>query len=90
MNPIKKINDHFKAKWARERRVDIEENFKITERNGSLWLIHFGIAFKEFPKNIKAQEIAKELKEARETALKFEGFTPTNATEYIITEETEH
>lgn len=62
-----------KTKNNRQHIATMRDEFKVKEKDGKIWLTHCGIAFREIPSKATAEDIAKELNEARNTALRFEG-----------------
>lgn len=50
-----------------------KSDYKVSEKNGKLYLIHQGYAFDVMPLSATAEEITAKLNEARRAALEFEG-----------------
>lgn len=48
-------------------------DYKVSERNGKIYLVYQGHAFAELPEEMTAAEIANELDNARNAALEYEG-----------------
>ena len=74
MNFFKKWLENCQAKEMKRRAGSILEDFKVIEKDNKIWLTHMGFAFKEIPNNKSASEIAKELNNARQTAIRYEGY----------------
>lgn len=80
-NIFKKWLTKYQAKEMKRRAGSIFEDFKVIEKDNKIWLTHMGFAFKEIPNNKSAAEIAKELNNARQTAIRYEGFQLEETTE---------
>lgn len=76
MNIIKIWLEKQKQKSIRQRALELSGEFKVIERGGKLWLTHMGVAFKRIQEDTCAQDVARELSLARETAVMFDA-TPT-------------
>lgn len=72
MKKLREIIDAQRTKAQFEKEAMLKSEFKVVERNGSLWLTHMGVAFMKVASLAKAEDIAKELNKARETAIEFE------------------
>lgn len=71
---MKKIQKMIESYRNRNREADerfIRSEFKVTERNGSLWLTHCGVAFMKVSSLSSAEGVASELEKARDTAIEF-------------------
>lgn len=77
MNIIKHWLDKQKQKSVRQRATDLYNEFKVIEKDGTLWLTHLGVAFKEIPSTTSAEGVAQLLNEARETAVKHDSAAPS-------------
>lgn len=64
--------DH-KEKQKKDTVENIRSDFKVHERDGSIYLTHNGFAFALMSSHATADEIAAKLNEARKAALEFEG-----------------
>lgn len=73
MNVLKKWVESQKTKSNKQHIDSMRDEFRVKEKDGKIWLTHYGIAFKEIPPKSTAEDIAKELEDARKTALRFEG-----------------
>lgn len=51
----------------------VEMDFRVSERDGRIYLTHLGFAFAKMPLGVTAAEIANELNNARNAALEYEG-----------------
>lgn len=68
-------------KWWNDRKESSKKkaieafktDYKVSERNGKIYLVHSGYAFAVLPDEITAAEIANELNNARNAALEYEG-----------------
>lgn len=69
---IKWWNDH-KEKSKRKAIEAFKTDYKVSERNGKIYLVHQGYAFAVLPEEMTAAEIANELNNARNAALEYEG-----------------
>lgn len=72
MKNLREIIDARKQKAQFERESELKADFRVVERNGVLWLTHMGVAFMKVAALAKAEDVAKELNNARETAIEFE------------------
>lgn len=69
---IKRWND-YKENFKRKVIEDFKADYKVSERNGTIYLVHQGRAFAVLPDKMTASEIAKELDNARNAALEYAG-----------------
>lgn len=74
MNFFKKWWKKCQDEEMKRRAESILSDFKVVEKDGVIWLTHLGFAFKEMPYNLNAAEIAKEIQNARQTAIRYEGY----------------
>ena len=81
MNYLKKWWESQRNKAIKQNIKRLDQDFKVVEKEGKIWLTHLGFAFKEMPANKSAQEVAKELNKARQTAIEFEGWSCTQIKE---------
>ncbi len=51
--------------------MELRDEFRVVERNGSLWLTHCGCAFMKMPDDAKSCEITELLNKARSVAVEF-------------------
>lgn len=72
MKKVKEIIKAHKQKAQFEKEAVIKAEFNVVERNGNLWLTHCGIAFMKVASLANAENVAKEINKARETAVEFE------------------
>lgn len=68
MNIIKRYRERMEA----SKDALIREEFKVTEKGGSLWLTHRGVAFRRIEDHHTAEVVANLLKDARDAAVKHE------------------
>lgn len=73
MKTLKQWRTELKSKARQNELENIKTDFKVTEKNGKIYLTHHGYAFMTMPKDATADEIATKLNEARKAALEFEG-----------------
>lgn len=66
--------------WKRHKELSkkkeinaFKSGYKVSERNGKIYLVHQGFAFAVLPNEMTAIEIADELNNAHNAALEFEG-----------------
>lgn len=69
---IKKFIQKKKAKIRAREEANIRSDFRIVERDGSIYLTHYSVAFMKVPASTKADDVTKMLNEARDTAIEFE------------------
>lgn len=71
-NLIKWWNDRKEA--AKRKAIEaFKTDYKVSERNGKIYLVHQGRAFAVLPDEMTAAEMANELNNARNAALEYEG-----------------
>lgn len=69
---IKWWNDH-KENSKRKAIEAFKADYKVSERNGKIYLVYQGYAFAVLSDKMTASEIAKELDNARNAALEYGG-----------------
>lgn len=72
MRKLREIIDARKQKAQFEKEAELKAEFRVVEGNGSLWLTHCGVAFMKVSSLAKAEDVAKALNDARNTAVEFE------------------
>lgn len=71
MKKLKETISAYKRKAQFERESEIKAQFEVVERKGNLWLTHNGVAFMKVASLAKAEDVAKDLNNARECAVEF-------------------
>lgn len=72
MKTIKQYIANQKEQSRLQRESQLKAEFKVQERGGFLWLTHQGVAFLKVANLAQAEDITKELNEARKCAIEFE------------------
>lgn len=72
MRTIKQYIEYKKEQSRLQDEAQLKSRFKVVERNGLLWLTHCGVAFMKVASLAKAEDVAKALNDARNTAVEFE------------------
>lgn len=72
MKSIRKYIKDEKERMRLKAEANIRADFSVVERGGFLWLTHHGYAFMKVASLSNAEDIAKELNKARDTAIEFE------------------
>lgn len=72
MKTIKEYITAKKDEWRLQDESNLKSEFKVVERGGCLWLTHRGVAFMKIADSAQAEDITKELNNARECAIEFE------------------
>lgn len=72
MRKLREIISAHKLKAQFERESELKAQFGVVERNGHLWLTLMGVAFMKVASLSNAEDVAKELNKARDTAVEFE------------------
>lgn len=71
---MKQLNewlDRLKEKSREQRRKEISDTFQVKETGETLCIVHNGDAITDFPENTTIATVMRELKNKRETALKY-------------------
>lgn len=72
MKTIKQYIANQKEQSRLQKESQLKAEFKVQERGGFLWLTHQGVVFLKVANLAQAEDITKELNEARKCAIEFE------------------
>lgn len=72
MKSIKEFIENKKQKIRLQKEAELKSEFQVVERANRLWLTHNGVAFMDFPKDVKTEDVTESLNKSRLAAIIFE------------------